>query len=132
MSNGEQPGLNIDLNLNIDRKKKYVIKGEKNKIIEAISASIDNSLYWNISDKKIIISVNINNNFLELIVRDRGPGISNKDKKNIFLKEYSKSGGNGIGLYLAKNIVVSYGGNLYPLDRKGGGLDMVYKFKLIN
>ena len=50
----------------------------------------------------------------------------------IFLKEYSKSGGNGIGLYLAKNIVVSYGGNLYPLDRKGGGLDMVYKFKLIN
>ena len=126
------PSKNIDLNLNIDRKKKYVIKGEKNKIIEAISASIDNSLYWNISDNKIIISVNINNNFLELIVRDRGPGISNKDKKNIFLKEYSKSGGNGIGLYLAKNIVVSYGGSLYPLDRKGGGLDMVYKFKLIN
>ena len=55
-----------------------------------------------------------------------------KIKKNIFLKEYSKSGGNGIGLYLAKNIVVSYGGSLYPLDRKGGGLDMVYKFKLIN
>ena len=126
------PSKNIDFDLNIDRKKKFVIKGEKNKIIEAISASIDNSLHWNISDKKIVISVNSNNNFLELIVRDRGPGISNKDKKSIFLKEYSKSGGNGIGLYIAKNIVVSYGGNLYPLDRKGGGLDMVYKFKFIN
>ena len=63
-----------------------MIKGEKNKIIEAISASIDNSLYWNISDKKIIVSVNSNNNFLELIVRDRGPGISNKDKKKYFFK----------------------------------------------
>ena len=45
-----------------------MIKGEKNKIIEAISASIENSLYWNLLDKKIIISVNSNNNFLELIV----------------------------------------------------------------
>ena len=123
---------NIDFDLHIDTKEKLIIKGEKNKLIEAISASIDNSLYWNILESTILISIKKNNNFIDLIVRDRGPGINDKDKKNIFLKEYSKSNGNGIGLYIAKNIVVSYEGDLYPLDRKGGGLNMVFKFKLIN
>ena len=29
------------------------------------------------------------------------------------------------------DVIVSYGGDLYPLDRKGGGLDMVLKLKLL-
>jgi signal transduction histidine kinase len=122
---------NVSFKFNLDSTKGLIIKGNKNKLIEAISASIDNSLHWSLSSKNILINIYKNNNFIDLIVSDRGPGINDKDKKNIFFKQYSRSNGNGIGLYIAKNIVVSYGGNLYPLDRKGGGLDMVYKLKLL-
>ena len=107
-----------------------IVIGEKNKLIDAISAVIDNSLYWNTGSGDVEVKIYKNNNFIDLIISDRGPGIIDKDKKNIFLKKYSKSGGNGIGLYIAKNIVVSYGGELFALDRDGGGLKMVFKFKV--
>lgn len=122
---------NIIFDLDIDRDTKLAIKGNKDKLIEAISAVIDNSLYWNIGNNNIVINIVTNNNLLDIIVRDRGPGILEKDKNKIFLKDFSKSNGNGIGLYIAKNIVVSYGGDLYPIDREGGGLDMVFKFQLL-
>tara|TARA_B110000008_G_scaffold207246_1_gene205971 strand:- start:1352 stop:2755 length:1404 start_codon:yes stop_codon:yes gene_type:complete len=107
-----------------------IIIGEKNKLIDAISAAIDNSLYWNTGKEAIEVNIDENNNFIDLIISDRGPGILDEDKKNIFLKKYSKSSGNGIGLYIAKNIVVSYSGELFALDRDGGGLKMVFKFKV--
>ena len=107
-----------------------IVLGEKNKLIDAISAAIDNSLYWNSGSGSVEVKMHENNNFIDLIISDRGPGIIDEDKKNIFLKKYSKSGGNGIGLYIAKNIVVSYGGELFALDREGGGLKMVFKFKV--
>ena len=107
-----------------------IVLGEKNKLIDAISAAIDNSLYWNSGSGSVEVKIYENNNFIDLIIFDRGPGIIDEDKKNIFLKKYSKSGGNGIGLYIAKNIVVSYGGQLFALDREGGGLKMVFKFKV--
>ena len=107
-----------------------IVLGEKNKLIDAISAAIDNSLYWNSGSGSVEVIIYENNNFIDLIISDRGPGIIDEDKKNIFLKKYSKSGGNGIGLYIAKNIVVSYGGQLFALDREGGGLKMVFKFKV--
>ena len=107
-----------------------IILGEKNKLIDAISAAIDNSLYWNSGSGSVEVKMHENNNFIDLIISDRGPGIIDEDKKNIFLKKYSKSGGNGIGLYIAKNIVVSYGGELFALDREGGGLKIVFKFKV--
>ena len=107
-----------------------IVLGEKNKLIDAISAAIDNSLYWNSGSGSVEVIIYENNNFIDLIISDRGPGIIDEDKKNIFLKKYSKSGGNGIGLYIAKNIVVSYGGQLFALDREGGGLKMVFKLKV--
>lgn len=107
-----------------------IIIGEKNKLIDAISAAIDNSLYWNTGKEAIEVNIDENNNFIDLIISDRGPGILDEDKTNIFLKKYSKSSGNGIGLYIAKNIVTSYSGELFALDRDGGGLKMVFKFKV--
>ena len=107
-----------------------IIIGEKNKLIDAISAAIDNSLHWNTGKEAVEVKIYKNNSFIDLIISDRGPGILDKDKKNIFHKKFSKSGGNGIGLYIAKNIVVSYGGELFALDRDGGGLRMVFKFKV--
>ena len=107
-----------------------IIIGEKNKLIDAISAAIDNSLHWNTGKGAVEVKIYKNNSFIDLIISDRGPGILDKDKKNIFHKKFSKSGGNGIGLYIAKNIVVSYGGELFALDRDGGGLRMVFKFKV--
>ena len=122
--------INIIKNLIFFENISCIIIGEKNKLIDAISAAIDNSLHWNTGKGAVEVKIYKNNSFIDLIISDRGPGILDKDKKNIFHKKFSKSGGNGIGLYIAKNIVVSYGGELFALDRDGGGLRMVFKFKV--
>ena len=123
-------GLYVSKNVMFLNTLNYSISGEKNKLVEAISAVIDNSLYWNLANTNVEVSIQKNKEFIDLMVMDRGPGINDKDKKVVFKKNYSKSGGTGIGLYIAKNILVSYGGNLYALDREGGGLIMVFKLKI--
>ena len=51
--------------------------------------------------------------------------------KEIFFNEgYSKSEGNGIGLYIAKNIINSFGGELEAINREDEGLCMMVKLRL--
>ena len=122
--------IRIDNKINITDNISYTINAEKNKLIEAISAVIDNGLHWNLANANVEVSIHENKEFIDLMVMDRGPGINDKDKKSVFTKNYSKSGGTGIGLYIAKTILASYGGDLYAVDREGGGLIMVFKLKI--
>ncbi len=64
---------------------------------------IDNSIYWlsttTIKSKAIILDANDEG----FIIADNGPGISNRDRKNIYSFGYSrKVSGGGMGLYIAK------------------------------
>jgi signal transduction histidine kinase len=51
--------------------------------------------------------------FLEISIRDSGPGISEEDELRIFEPFYStKDGGTGLGLYVSKGIVERHGGEI--------------------
>jgi len=55
-------------------------------------------------------------------VEDSGIGISAEARKNLFVPSFStKPGGSGIGLALARQIVVGHRGTLTAEDRSGGG-----------
>ncbi len=67
----------------------------------------------------------------EVVIRiaDRGPGIADSDREKVFAPffriEESRSretGGTGLGLALARNIVRGHGGDITLEDREGGGL----------
>jgi len=52
-------------------------------------------------------------NLMEIRVVDRGPGITKKELKRIFVPFYTtKHSGSGLGLYLCKKIVVEMGGDI--------------------
>ena len=54
---------------------------------------------------------------VEIIVADTGPGISPRDKDNIFLPHFStKDRGTGLGLAIAARIVSEHGGGLRVED----------------
>jgi len=58
----------------------------------------------------------------EIIVSDRGPGISDEDKSRIFEPFFSKRrGGTGLGLALCLGVVKAHGGTVAVEDRVGGG-----------
>jgi signal transduction histidine kinase len=59
--------------------------------------------------------------WVELEVRDTGPGIAADDLPRVFLPFYSRSGGTGLGLPLARQIVHAHGGTIEVESRAGGG-----------
>ncbi len=66
---------------------------------------------------------------VEIRIADRGPGIAEADREKVFAPffriEQSRSretGGTGLGLALARNIVRGHGGDITLADRDGGGL----------
>lgn len=109
----------------------YGVLAEKNKLIDALTAIIDNSLYWNAKHKPIIIETRKKINILEIRIMDHGPGLNQNDKNNIFNEGFSKSGGNGLGLYVAKNIIKSFDGEVIASNRDKEGLIMTVKLRLL-
>lgn len=59
--------------------------------------------------------------YMEVSVRDSGPGISEEDESRIFEPFYStKDGGTGLGLYVSKGIVERHGGVIFTDTRAEG------------
>jgi signal transduction histidine kinase len=59
---------------------------------------------------------------VELRVEDDGPGIAAEARAHLFVPYYTtKPGGSGIGLALARQIVLGHGGTIATRDREGGG-----------
>jgi signal transduction histidine kinase len=59
---------------------------------------------------------------VELTVEDDGPGIAAEARPHLFVPYFTtKPGGSGIGLALARQIVLGHGGNITTEDRPGGG-----------
>ena len=74
-------------------------------------------------ESKVSLSVNVNLNEYEIIVRDRGKGMTEKNLSNALLPFYStRSGGTGLGLPLCREIVEAHGGKILISNRKNGGL----------
>jgi two-component system sensor histidine kinase KdpD len=67
---------------------------------------------------------------VEVRVVDRGPGLSEKDREQVFtpfqrLGDRDNSTGIGLGLALSRGLTEAMGGTLTPEDTPGGGLTMV-------
>jgi two-component system sensor histidine kinase KdpD len=73
---------------------------------------------------------------VELRVTDRGPGVPNRDKDQIFepfqrLGDAPQGNGVGLGLAVARGFVEAMGGTLQAEDTPGGGLTMVFSLPMI-
>ena len=61
---------------------------------------------------------------LELVVRDTGPGIPDEDKARIFDRFFRRSdNGMGLGLAIVRRIATAHGGEVVVRDAPGGGAE---------
>ncbi len=76
-----------------------------NIILNAIEAMVDGG--------NIAINVSSKDRYLNISIKDTGPGIPDEQHDKIFGLFYStKSGGTGVGLAVTKNIIHAHGGNI--------------------
>lgn len=77
---------------------------------------ISNAVNHTPPESKITIQANVENDQLELIIADNGPGFPQKEIDKVFDKFYrvhgSKPGGTGLGLSIARGFVEAHGGTI--------------------
>ena len=114
MTRGQEIKLTADVDDNIPP-----VPIDKASMEQALLNLLDNALKYSPAEKIIMVTANVENDYLNIAVCDKGMGIDKKDLSRIFEKFYrSESGsgknitGSGIGLTLVKEIVESHNGTI--------------------
>lgn len=120
----------------IDQKHKLYFKfyndaniyGDKNRIKQAIRILIDNAIKFTPVGEYIMVSGYIQDDYYVIKVEDTGIGIEKKDLEKIFERLYraeqSRSkeiGGHGLGLSIAKIIILGHKGKIKVKSTVGKG-----------
>lgn len=110
-------------------------KSDKTLLKQLMTILFDNAIKYTGDDGEIIFTVKTTDKQLILQVADNGPGIANEDKKKIFDRFYRvdkartrQSGGFGLGLSLAQQIVHSLKGTTVVKDNTPKGT--IFEIKL--
>jgi signal transduction histidine kinase len=117
---------NVTVKLNLHKIKP--IKIDPSRIHEVIENLIVNSIKYNVPQGKVEITLDQNNSELLATIKDTGIGISNTDQKKLFAKFFrTRKGalnnpeGSGLGLWVAKSYVDSWGGRISLQSQEGVG-----------
>ncbi|MGL5886089.1 MAG: sensor histidine kinase, partial [Bombilactobacillus sp.] len=100
----------------------------RNHLMQILVILLDNAVKYSQDRKEINLSVSTESNMLTIAVQDFGVGIASKDLERIFNRFYRvdkarsrQSGGNGLGLSIAKKIVEMYKGTITAESALGSG-----------
>lgn len=106
---------------------KYIIKIDKNRMNQVIGNIITNSYKY--ADTKIEVDYSVIDDYLEMKIRDFGPGISEEELPAVTNKFYrgknaeeKQKEGSGLGLYISKSLMEKMDGELIceRVDESGG------------
>lgn len=98
------------------------IQADPQKLNLAVSNLMDNAIKYNVKNGQAIVSLSQlpDKPYVLITVKDTGIGISAQDLKKLFTKFYRSekamkidTEGSGLGLYIARNIVLRHGGNIW-------------------
>ena len=117
--------FNIPDKLNVWCDKEQIVRVFKNLILNAIK-------FTDIDCRIEISARSVEDNFVEIAVKDNGIGIAKKDLERIFnqyVKVNPKSPGSGLGLSVVKSIVEVHGGSVWA-ESKGNNKGSTFYFTL--
>lgn len=94
--------------------------------LEAVSNILENAIKYSPPQSKVVIKVIVYELFCRIDIKDSGMGISEEEQGLIFQRFYrspkvQKEKGLGIGLYLAREIIIRQGGYIKVISEPGQG-----------
>jgi signal transduction histidine kinase len=104
------------------------VNGDRNRIKQAMRIFVDNAQKYTEPGKTITIGLKREGKTAVLSVQDEGCGITAKDLQNVFDRffradesRHRNKGGHGLGLSIAKIIVLRHGGKINVRSKVGEG-----------
>jgi len=130
-------GKKIEIIFEKPKKRLPKIPADIEKIKVAIANIIDNAITYSPKGEKIIISLKRLDNKIQVSVKDNGIGIPKKEQPRIFNKFFrgaraikKETRGNGLGLYISKNIIEAHKGKIWFKSKEGQGTTFFFTFPI--
>ncbi|MBI4030638.1 MAG: stimulus-sensing domain-containing protein [Proteobacteria bacterium] len=123
----ERGGGSSDIVLEIPQKKSVSVRGNEGRLAQVFENLIGNALSFSPSGAAVLVRVLPDTERVKITVEDEGPGIPENKLEAIFERFYSErpqhedfGAHSGLGLSIAKQIVIAHGGELYAENLKDG------------
>ncbi len=120
------------ITIEVDGDSYAMYSGDFSWSVEAVTNIVKNALEHTKEGGTIRISYGINRLYAEIKIQDTGEGIDNEDLHHVFERFYkgknASSHSVGIGLALAKEIIVRQRGTISIASEKGKGTEFHLKF----
>jgi signal transduction histidine kinase len=97
------------------------------RIREVVTNLLSNAVSYSPKGSTAWVEAEVQQDAVVLRVRDNGPGLSAEELSHIFARFYkgAASSGSGLGLTIARSLVVAHGGSIVAESRPGAGMTMV-------
>jgi signal transduction histidine kinase len=108
---------------------------DETKTRQVIMNFVDNAIYYTPSGGHITVELTDNPTSVELKVIDDGIGVPKTEQHHLFTKFYragnarkARPDGTGLGLYMAKKVILAQGGSIIFESREGKGSTFGFLF----
>ena len=125
-----------DVRLEVHTSAKLMARGDPEHTGQILAALLDNAIRFTPPEGRVSVTGQRQSRWVEVVVRDTGPGIAPEHLPRIFDRFYRastartrESGGAGLGLAIARALAHSQGGSLTAENVKGGGA--VFRLRLL-
>lgn len=123
-----------NVTVQVTTAEEHVVQGDGRLLRSAIENVVRNAIYYTALGSTVEIVLNSDGDvksFVQLLVRDHGPGVPESELVNIFRPFYRltdardrQSGGTGLGLAIAERIVRIHGGTIRAENVSPSGLQL--------
>ena len=114
------------------------VKGDKSMLKQLMRILVDNAIKYTPAGGKITLGLANDGKECILSVKDTGQGISAEDLPRIFDRFYrsdkarkAQTSGHGLGLSIARIIVVAHGGKMTVRSKEGAGTTFLVRLPLV-
>jgi two-component system sensor histidine kinase SenX3 len=104
------------------------VTGERRQLVSAVSNLLENAVKYSDPEATVELWVDADAEWVELVVRDRGIGIPQRDLERIFERFYRvdpgrarETGGTGLGLAIVRHVAQSHRGEVLVDSLEGRG-----------
>ena len=113
-----------------------VVNIDETKTRQVIMNFMDNAIYYTPSGGKIDIKLTDNPKTIDFTVTDNGIGVPKSEQHHLFSKFYragnarkARPDGTGLGLFMAKKVVIAQGGSIIFQTQEGKGSTFGFSFR---
>jgi PAS domain S-box-containing protein len=109
-----------------------IVEADREKLSQVLLSLVENAVKFSPHGGRILISARRRPESAEVRVSDQGVGIPRADQQRIFSKFYRSDGGTGVhgtglGLFLARGLLIAMGGKIWVESKERQGSTFVFE-----